>query len=138
MRLTDMRVQALQPDPTKHKIYYDDTIKGFGVRVAKGGTKAFVLSVGKNRDRTTIGQYPIISLAKTREVAKTMLAERQLGRHQPRRMSLGDALDLYTTQHIAKLAPRTQTELKRLFSRYLTTLRMRARGRASFDNSRPS
>jgi hypothetical protein len=49
MRLTDMRVQSLKPDPTRHKVYYDDTPKGFGVRVAKGGTKAFILATGKNR-----------------------------------------------------------------------------------------
>jgi hypothetical protein len=58
-----MSVQSLKPDPTRYKIYYDDTIKGFGVRVAKGGTKAFALSVGKNRDRTTVGQCPIVTLA---------------------------------------------------------------------------
>ena len=128
MRLTDMRVQSLKPDPTKHKIYYDETIKGFGVRVSKGGTKAFVLSVGKNRDRTTIGQYPIVSLAKAREVAKDLLAKRQLERHQPKRPErkpLGDALDLYNEQHLSKLAERTSKEQRRLFNRHLGKLKSR-------------
>lgn len=123
MRLTDLRVQALEADPARHKIYYDDTLKGFGVRVAKGGTKAFVLSVGKNRDRTTIGQYPIVSLAKARDVAKTLLAERQLGRHQPKRTTLDAALKLYTEQHLSKLALRTKKEQERLFKRYLEKLK---------------
>jgi integrase len=123
MRLTDIRLKALAPPEKGAKVYYCDSLQGFGVRVSQGGTKAFILATGKNRDRVTIGRYPIVGLAEAREVAKNLLAERQLGRHQTPTISLGAAIDLFTEQHVANLAPRTQSELTRLFVRYLPKLR---------------
>ena len=123
MRLTDIRLKALAPPEKGAKVYYCDSLQGFGVRVSQGGTKAFILATGKNRDRVTIGRYPIVGLAEAREVAKNLLAERQLGRHQTPTISLGAAIELFTEQHVANLAPRTQSELTRLFARYLPKLR---------------
>jgi integrase len=123
MRITDVSVRGLTAPAKGSKIYYDDTLKGFGVRVSYAGTKAFILAVGDNRDRTTIGRYPIVGLAEARQVAKNLLAERQLGRHQAPKTTLGAALDLFVEQHVANLAPRTRTELTRLFARYLPKLR---------------
>jgi len=123
MRLTDIRLKALTPPEKGAKIYYCDSLQGFGVRVSQGGTKAFILATGKNRDRVTIGKYPIVGLAEAREVAKNLLAERQLGRHQSPKIALGAAIDLFTEQHVTNLAARTQQELTRLFTRYLPKLR---------------
>jgi hypothetical protein len=81
MRITDIQVRNLPVPEKGSKVYYDDTLKGFGVRVSNAGTKAFILATGKNRDRTTIGRYPTISLAEARDVAKKLMAERTLGRH---------------------------------------------------------
>lgn len=123
MRLTDLRVQSLPAPEKGQRVYRCDSLKGFACRVSQGGTKTFVLITGKERSYTTLGAYPTISLAQAREVAKRLLAERTLGRHQTPRIAFSEALDLYTTQHIAQLAPRTQKELGRLFARYLTRLR---------------
>src|SRR5205823_11405342 len=56
----------------------DDTLPGFGVRIGSQ-TKTFVLTLGDDRRRITIGRYPIVSLAQARGKAKTILAKRQLG-----------------------------------------------------------
>lgn len=79
MRLTDITIQKLLPPDRGQKLHPDDTLPGFGVRVSQGGSKSFVLTVGPDRQRITIGRYPVISLAQAREKAKTLLAQRHLG-----------------------------------------------------------
>lgn len=79
MRLNDMTVQKIPKPQSGQKLYGDDTLPGFGVRVSFGGSKTFVLTVGTERQRITIGRYPIVTLAQARDKARTILAERQLG-----------------------------------------------------------
>src|SRR5206468_2026732 len=79
MRLSDLTVAKLPAPDAGQKHYPDDILAGFGVRVSQGGTKTFVLVVGRDRQRITIGRYPIVSLAQAREKARNILAERQLG-----------------------------------------------------------
>jgi integrase len=123
MRLTDVSVRALALPAAGVKVHYDDTLKGFGVRVSQAGAKSFILAIGKNRDRVTIGRYPLVGLAEARDIARKMLAERTLGRHQTPKIALGAALDLFSEQHLAKLAPRTKKEIERLFTKHLAKLR---------------
>jgi hypothetical protein len=63
MKLTDISVRALRPPERGQKLYIDDTLAGFGVRVSQGGSKTFVLVHGDDRRRLTIGRYPVISLS---------------------------------------------------------------------------
>lgn len=100
LRLTDIVVRSLPPPERGAKVYPDDQIDGFGVRVSQGGTKAFVLTHGRSRERITLGRYPIVSLADARAEAKRLLAERTLGKHRLQRMSFEDALRLYVTTHL--------------------------------------
>ena len=80
MKLSDMTVQKLPaPEGTAAKLYADDSIPNFAVRVTQRGAKSFVLTVGKERQRITIGRYPIVTLAQAREKARHILAERELG-----------------------------------------------------------
>ena len=125
MRLNEIAVRNLPAPATGSKVFHDDTLTGFGVRVTSTGVKAFVLTHGANRERLTIGRYPIVGLAKARDIARKLLAERTLGRHQTPKTTLGEALDLFAEQHTAKLAPRTHKEIARLFTRYLTKFRPR-------------
>ncbi|MGA8707586.1 MAG: Arm DNA-binding domain-containing protein [Steroidobacteraceae bacterium] len=74
-----MTVQKLAVPDGGQKLHMDDTLRGFGVRVSQGGSKTFVVLVGPERKRQTIGRYPIVTLAQAREKAHTILAERQLG-----------------------------------------------------------
>lgn len=79
MSLTDRSVATLKPPKRGQKLYADTALPGFGVRVSQGGSKTFVLTVGIERRRITVGRYPIVSLARAREKAKNILAQRQLG-----------------------------------------------------------
>ena len=77
MRITDLAIQRLSlPDgATKQKTFYDDTLKGFGIRVSVGGAKTFVVMYSKRRKRMTLGRYPDISLAEARKKAKKLQGE---------------------------------------------------------------
>ena len=100
MKFTDISIRNL-PIPEKGlKLYADDAIPGFGVRVSQGGTKSFILTYGDRRERVTIGRHPIISLADARAETKRILAERTLGKHRPTRMVFDDALRLFVTSHL--------------------------------------
>ena len=67
------------------------SLPGFGCRVSQGGTKTFVLVLGAQRNRITIGRYPVISLSEARAEAKRILAEHTLGRHRPKGVAYEDA-----------------------------------------------
>jgi integrase len=80
MKLNDAIVNGLRPpESAAAKLYTDDSIPHFAVRVTKAGAKSFVLTVGRERQRITIGRYPIVTLAHAREKARKILAERELG-----------------------------------------------------------
>jgi len=51
-------VRDLKADPERDRVWYDDEIPGFGVRVTKAGLKSFVLNyyAGKHERRYTIGR----------------------------------------------------------------------------------
>lgn len=75
MRLTDLRIRQLKPPPLGQKTYFDDALRGFGVRVSQGGSKSFVVMYGRARRLKTIGRYPALSLAEARRLAKRLQAE---------------------------------------------------------------
>ncbi|MBI2718720.1 MAG: DUF4102 domain-containing protein [Rhizobiales bacterium] len=75
MRLTDLLIKSLKPPERGQKTYFDDSIKGFGIRVSMGGTKSFVLMYGKKRKLKTIGRYPALSLSEARTMAKQVQGE---------------------------------------------------------------
>ena len=81
MRLTDLQIQKLTPPEgaakgaTKQKTYFDDALKGFGLRVSVGGAKSFVVMYGKRRKLKTIGRYPELSLAAARVEARKLIGE---------------------------------------------------------------
>jgi integrase len=81
--LTDRQIASLPAPETGQRFHSDKSIPGFGVRISQGGTKTFVLIVGAERRKITIGRYPIISLSQARRHAKTVLARRQLGLEKP-------------------------------------------------------
>ena len=98
---------------------YWDSLPGFGIRVSPGGTKTFVLVVGKRRKRKTIGRYPILSLAEARTEAKRLLAQRTLKVVQPSSITFEDALTLFFEKHCdERNKDRTAYETKRLLNRH--------------------
>jgi integrase len=117
MSLTDRFIASLEAPQAGQKTYLDKSIKGFGVRISQGGSKAFVLVHGKERRRITIGHYPIITLAQARAEAKKILAETTLGRELDA-MSYDEALDLYCRHHLAFKSKAHRIEAERLLSRH--------------------
>ncbi len=99
MHLTDISIRALKAPEKGQRDYWDDGIKGFGVRVSQGGTKSFVLLL--NGNRRSLGKFPQISLAKARADAKKLLAEVELGRTFTSTI-FAEALEHYLEQHVRK------------------------------------
>ena len=123
MKLTDLAIWSL-PLPEKGvKLYADDGLSGFGVRVSQGGSKSFTLTYGSARERITIGRHPIISLADARAEAKRVLAERTLGKNRPKRMLYEEAVATFVSTHCAKKNnPKTAKETERLLRVYFRPL----------------
>jgi integrase len=58
IHITQSSVKTLKADAARDRVFYDDELPGFGVRVTKAGTKSFVLNYYANRAerRLTIGK----------------------------------------------------------------------------------
>ncbi len=75
--LTSQFIKSITPPNKKYKIYYDDKISGFGIRIMESGVVSFVLRYimnGRER-RYTIGKYPDFSVTSARERALKMKVE---------------------------------------------------------------
>ena len=120
MKLSDVTIRSLTPPERGQRSYPDDALPGFGVRVSQGGTRTFVLVHGRSRTRTTIGRYPIISLAQARIRAREILAEITLGTWKPKSLNFEEALDLFIENHLrSKNRANTARETERLLRRAL-------------------
>lgn len=75
--LTDLLLRGAKPPERGATKLRDGTLKPFGIRISSGGAKSFIILLGSGR-REAIGRYPTIMLAKAREKAKAILAERAL------------------------------------------------------------
>ncbi|MEJ0019683.1 MAG: tyrosine-type recombinase/integrase [Acetobacteraceae bacterium] len=121
--MTDIVVSNLAPPEKGQKIYRDDTLKGFCVRVSQGGTKTFVLVHGADRQFTTLGRYPTIKLADARTEARRILAERTLGKLRPKRLPFEVALAQFVSTHLKqKNRPRTAKDTEALIRNHFPRL----------------
>lgn len=68
---------ATQKGRTAQDKYYDDLLKGFGIRVTSGGTKAFFVEKTINRKitRITLGRYPELTAEMARKKALQCLGQ---------------------------------------------------------------
>ena len=115
MRFTDIAIRALKLPEKGQRDHWDDSIKGFGVRVSQGGTKTFILIV--NGNRRSLGRFPLLSLAEARQEARKILAQQELGRtFTP--TTFADALDQYIEQVKKKNRPSTAYEAERVLRRH--------------------
>jgi integrase len=114
--LTENAVRAAQSGCT----LWDGSLKHFGLRVAPGGTKSFLVLLGSGR-RQTIGRYPEITLAQARIKAKRILAERTLGRHQTSSVGWQTAAEKFLdARRSAGTKDSTVDEYERTLKRYFT------------------
>jgi hypothetical protein len=123
MHITEITVRNLRAPERGQVTYTDDSLKGFGVRVSQGGTKTFTLVYGEDRQRVSIGRFPIITLAEARTEAKRLLAEHTLGRRRPKTVCFDEALTEYFADFEKRIAAgqnkaRTLSDYQRLINRY--------------------
>lgn len=82
MRLNAATVAKLDLPPGKsEKIYFDDALPGFGMRLRAGGKRVWIAQyrIGKKQRRVTIGSVDRIGADIARSQAKALLAKVQLG-----------------------------------------------------------
>jgi hypothetical protein len=84
---------------------WDSNLRGFGLSTGKA-KKSFIVLVGSGR-RHTIGVYPLCSLPEARSLARTMLAEKMLGKIRPKHVAFDDARDDFLKDCEPRLRPRT-------------------------------
>jgi integrase len=144
MKLTDRTVAAARcPDGRKDALIFDDTLKGFGLRVTAGGNRVFIVQyrVGATVRRTPLGQWGTeLTTAQARKKAEALrgqvrdkrdpVAERRASRtatlEAEAKSRAAAALDAYTldvliddwtTHHLSARSPsyraRVPAELRR-------------------------
>ncbi len=101
MRLTEISIRALSVEEGQ-RTFFDDTLKGFGVRVSQGGAKCYVLMHGKGRKLITLGRVGIVDLKDARKKARDILATKQLSLGEPEEPTLTfkAALDTFLAMHV--------------------------------------
>jgi integrase len=82
--LTDKLIRGLVAKAQPHEQIWDQTLRGFGIRVGDhGGVSFFVMARqrggGRAPIRLTVGRYPVLSLAEARDRGRTLLRELQDG-----------------------------------------------------------
>ena len=73
-RLTEKEIRAFPAPGKGARIYFDDVVGGFGLRITATGTKAFVFDYwanGRHR-RMTLGRFPAWNATQARERAKEL------------------------------------------------------------------
>ncbi len=110
--LTKRFIAGVQAPDKATVLYWDDLVAGFGLRVAPGGTKAFVVQFrqGHQTKRKTLGTVDVLALDRARKAAKDLLAAVRLGGALPSSRPnppFWEVLDGFLGFVRAKRAPRT-------------------------------
>src|SRR3989338_2160595 len=123
-RLTDQIVKKALPPAQGQAIFWDDEIKGFGLRVTPGGAKSFILDYradGRQR-RITIGASPDWTVAAAREAAKKLKREVDSGndpmgdRHDERNAAtMAELWEKYEREHLGLKSDRSQVDEKSMW-----------------------
>lgn len=122
-RVTDRQVKNLKAED-KSRIYYDEKLRGFGVRVYPSGRKSFVLNYyykGRER-RMVIGGYPEWTVLAARKQAEWFLVEIGKGRDPLEQRNndraaptVQDMFERYEKDYMPKLAPRSAQDQRSMF-----------------------
>lgn len=94
-RIKDHFIKNLEQPESGNRIYYDDLVKGFGIRVTATGAKSFVLRyvIDGHERRMTLGSYPALSVTAAKEIALKL------------RGKVADGFDPLETRNQAREAP---------------------------------
>jgi integrase len=127
MKLTVKTTDALRlARGERDKIWFDDDIAGWGLRVRAGGKRVWIFqyAIGGRTRRLTFGTYPAMSVTTAREQAEQLHAQTKLGRDPAREKAdakaragetFGDCLNFYLGYRRAqgKLRDTTLSETER-------------------------
>jgi integrase len=116
--LTDAGIRSLEHPERGQVTYWDRSLKSFGLRLSQGGTRSWIVMLGQDRRRVTIGRYPLIPLAEARKQAKVLLAEEALGKFRPSRKAFDDAKKEFLAECARKNKPRTVKDYQYLLDRH--------------------
>src|SRR5277367_6064592 len=102
MKFTDLSVKAL-PMSTRQRVFFDDSLPGFGVRVSPR-SKTFVVLVRRNNATrwATLGKYPDLSLSAARKNARAHL-HGNVAISRP--LSFEEAFGEYQQRHLSRVRP---------------------------------
>jgi integrase len=129
-KLTDRiaKSAAAPVDGKAQRIDYDTEVKGFGLRVTKGGARSFILNYrvhGVER-RYTIGSYPDWGVSAAREEAKRLkrlvdqgrdpMGERHDERAAP---TVNELVDRYLVEHAPRKRERSRQEDESLIRQWI-------------------
>ena len=148
MKLTTATVKALAlPAGVTDKIFFDDELPRFGVRMRAGGSRTWVVQygIGGKERKLPLGPVSALDPSKARSLAKDVLARVRLGedplalKHEARARAnetLGAQLPRYLAFKRASLRPRSYAQVARhltvhakpLHNRPLATLASDRRG----------
>jgi len=82
MRLTKATVARLAlPDGAQEKLYFDESLPGFGLRIRFGGKRTWIAQyrMGTKQRRVTLGTVETFDAEEARKLARAALAKVQLG-----------------------------------------------------------
>ena len=102
--LTDLAVGALRATGKQYTTWDGES---FGVRVSQSGTKTFIVMLGRERKRVSLGRYPNIKLKEARLQAKKLLLTYK---PEASSTSVSDALATYEATHLASYREGTRSE----------------------------
>jgi len=135
MRLTKAIVERLTlPPGTSDKIYFDDDLPGFGLRLREGGKRSWITQfrVGSKQRRVTIGTVKTTSLDAARNQARRILAKVHLGgdpqaekaeRRARASITFRPMAERYLAEHAVKrLKPRSYIEVERHLKKHWAPL----------------
>jgi len=111
--LTDLTIKKLPVPPNGQRVYYEPS--GLGLRVSQGGTKSFVVQLGADRRRKTLGRYPRMSLKEARAAAMQTIND-----HDPTVEDKPGSLviDAYLEACTRKNRPKTVDGYRKILRRY--------------------
>jgi integrase len=138
MKLTTASPRKLAlPDGVREKIYFDEDVAGFGLRLRAGGSLTWVVQykvAGKTR-RLNLGRVGAIDFGKARDTAKDLLAAVRLGRdplqdkieaRDKAAETFGRVLPRYLKHKRAEVAPRSLEEIERHLEKHAKPLHPKA------------
>src|SRR5262249_47880530 len=108
MQITARTAKTVPTPADGQAIYFDDEIKGFGVRVTSTGSRSYVVEVrrGSRSQRITIGKIAEVAIAEARSLAIAM-KHGGIGKRERYRATFSDAWHRYAADRRGSLSAST-------------------------------